>query len=135
MTFISLTLCFLVFCCCCCCSPGIDLENIVYYKDDTHYFVMTAKKQSLLEKGVILHVSDRRLEVSGLSVNPERTMGGFSFCPFAFIFPSLLFSLMASLSRKLQERTDDSSLFSRSRPHSHFLPPTAFHRKPERLWI
>lgn len=36
---------------------GIDLENIVYYKDDTHYFVMTAKKQSLLDKGVILHVS------------------------------------------------------------------------------
>lgn len=35
---------------------GIDLENIVYYKDDTHYFVMTAKKQSLLEKGVILQV-------------------------------------------------------------------------------
>ncbi|NXX38381.1 MICA3 monooxygenase, partial [Tricholaema leucomelas] len=33
---------------------GIDLENIVYYKDDTHYFVMTAKKQSLLKKGVIL---------------------------------------------------------------------------------
>lgn len=37
-------------------SQGIDLENIVYYKDDTHYFVMTAKKQSLLEKGVIRHV-------------------------------------------------------------------------------
>lgn len=37
---------------------GIDLENIVYYKDDTHYFVMTAKKQSLLDKGVILHVSN-----------------------------------------------------------------------------
>ncbi|XP_041967309.1 protein-methionine sulfoxide oxidase mical3a isoform X14 [Alosa sapidissima] len=36
-------------------ATGIDLENIVYYKDDTHYFVMTAKKQSLLEKGVILH--------------------------------------------------------------------------------
>jgi len=41
-------------------SPGIDLENIVYYKDDTHYFVMTAKKQSLLKKGVILEV--RRAE-------------------------------------------------------------------------
>lgn len=39
------------------CHPGIDLENIVYYKDDTHYFVMTAKKQSLLEKGVILQVT------------------------------------------------------------------------------
>ncbi|XP_054504649.2 F-actin-monooxygenase MICAL1 isoform X1 [Agelaius phoeniceus] len=35
-------------------KTGIDLENIVYYKDDTHYFVMTAKKQSLLTKGVIL---------------------------------------------------------------------------------
>ncbi|XP_036977302.1 protein-methionine sulfoxide oxidase mical3a-like isoform X1 [Acanthopagrus latus] len=35
-------------------ETGIDLENIVYYKDDTHYFVMTAKKQSLLDKGVIL---------------------------------------------------------------------------------
>lgn len=38
-------------------DTGIDLENIVYYKDDTHYFVMTAKKQSLLDKGVILNVS------------------------------------------------------------------------------
>ncbi|XP_023811189.1 protein-methionine sulfoxide oxidase mical2b isoform X2 [Oryzias latipes] len=35
-------------------ETGIDLENIVYYKDNTHYFVMTAKKQSLLDKGVIL---------------------------------------------------------------------------------
>ncbi|XP_064425318.1 F-actin-monooxygenase mical1 isoform X1 [Latimeria chalumnae] len=35
-------------------ETGIDLENIVYYKDDTHYFVMTAKKKSLLKKGVIL---------------------------------------------------------------------------------
>ncbi|XP_047452059.1 F-actin-monooxygenase mical2b isoform X2 [Mugil cephalus] len=36
-------------------ETGIDLENIVYYKDNTHYFVMTAKKQSLLEKGVIIN--------------------------------------------------------------------------------
>ncbi|KAF6737016.1 Protein-methionine sulfoxide oxidase mical2b, partial [Oryzias melastigma] len=36
-------------------ETGIDLENIVYYKDNTHYFVMTAKKQSLLDKGVILN--------------------------------------------------------------------------------
>ncbi|XP_074166227.1 F-actin-monooxygenase MICAL1 isoform X1 [Sminthopsis crassicaudata] len=34
-------------------ATGIDLENIVYYKDDTHYFVMTAKKQSLLRLGVL----------------------------------------------------------------------------------
>ncbi len=37
-------------------KTGIDLENIVYYKDETHYFVMTAKKQSLLEKGVLVWV-------------------------------------------------------------------------------
>ena len=36
-------------------ETGIDLENIVYYKEDTHYFVMTAKRQSLLDKGVIKH--------------------------------------------------------------------------------
>ena len=35
-------------------ETGIDLENIVYYKDDTHYFVMTAKKHSLIDKGVIM---------------------------------------------------------------------------------
>ncbi|XP_061524381.1 protein-methionine sulfoxide oxidase mical3a-like isoform X3 [Phycodurus eques] len=35
-------------------ETGIDLENMVYYKDDTHYFVMTAKKRSLLDKRVIL---------------------------------------------------------------------------------
>ncbi|XP_078276582.1 F-actin-monooxygenase mical1-like isoform X2 [Rhinoraja longicauda] len=34
-------------------ETGIDLENIVYYKDDTHYFVMTARKTSLLKYGVI----------------------------------------------------------------------------------
>ena len=32
---------------------GIRLENIVYYKDLTHYFVMTAKKDSLVQRGVI----------------------------------------------------------------------------------
>jgi len=37
-------------------SAGIDLENIVYYRDETHYFVMTAKKHSLLYKGVLLQV-------------------------------------------------------------------------------
>lgn len=29
----------------------------MYYRDNTHYFVMTAKKQSLLDKGVIINVS------------------------------------------------------------------------------
>ena len=38
-------------------ETGIDLENIVYYRDDTHYFVMTAKKKCLIDKGVIKEVN------------------------------------------------------------------------------
>ncbi|XP_053521463.1 F-actin-monooxygenase MICAL3 isoform X4 [Artibeus jamaicensis] len=53
-------------------ATGIDLENIVYYKDDTHYFVMTAKKQSLLDKGVILHdYADTELLLSRDNVDQE----------------------------------------------------------------
>nr|XP_025707606.1 F-actin-monooxygenase MICAL3 isoform X2 [Callorhinus ursinus] len=53
-------------------ATGIDLENIVYYKDDTHYFVMTAKKQSLLDKGVILHdYADTELLLSRENVDRE----------------------------------------------------------------
>eukprot|EP00076_Gallus_gallus_P021034 XP_015141919.1 F-actin-monooxygenase MICAL2 isoform X6 [Gallus gallus] len=51
-------------------ETGIDLENIVYYKDSTHYFVMTAKKQSLLEKGVIINdYNDTELLLCGDNVN------------------------------------------------------------------
>lgn len=44
-------------------ETGIDLENIVYYKDETHYFVMTAKKHSLIDKGVILNVCIQKTTV------------------------------------------------------------------------
>lgn len=37
-------------------AHGIDLENILYLKDATHYFVMTANKQSLLKRGVLMQV-------------------------------------------------------------------------------
>ncbi|XP_019514521.1 PREDICTED: protein-methionine sulfoxide oxidase MICAL1 [Hipposideros armiger] len=53
-------------------ATGIDLENIVYYKDDTHYFVMTAKKQCLLRLGVLRQdwpETDRLL--SSANVVPE----------------------------------------------------------------
>ncbi|XP_006780212.1 F-actin-monooxygenase MICAL2 isoform X5 [Neolamprologus brichardi] len=53
-------------------ETGIDLENIVYYKDNTHYFVMTAKKQSLLDKGVVINdYSDTEMLMSGENVNQE----------------------------------------------------------------
>ena len=44
-------------------DTGIDLENIVYYKDDTHYFIMTAKKDSLLNKGVLKQVNSKHIDV------------------------------------------------------------------------
>ncbi|ETN71418.1 hypothetical protein NECAME_14230, partial [Necator americanus] len=55
-------------------KTGVDLENIVYYKaccDDTHYFVMCAKKQSLLDMGVILQVTlhDHRLSSTMKNAN------------------------------------------------------------------
>ena len=45
-------------------DTNIDLENIVYYKDDTHYFVMTAKKQSLIEQGIFNQVNFSLCSVS-----------------------------------------------------------------------
>ncbi|XP_032370224.1 F-actin-monooxygenase MICAL2 isoform X6 [Etheostoma spectabile] len=53
-------------------ETGIDLENIVYYKDNTHYFVMTAKKQSLLDKGVVINdYIDTQMLLSSENVNQD----------------------------------------------------------------
>jgi len=48
---------------------GIALENIVYYKDETHYFVMTTKKHSLLDRGVLLKDCKDPLEL----LSPKNT--------------------------------------------------------------
>ena len=40
---------------------GIKLENIVYYKDETHYFVMTAGKASLLKRGALKEVKHLKI--------------------------------------------------------------------------
>ncbi|XP_064019832.1 F-actin-monooxygenase MICAL2 isoform X3 [Pogoniulus pusillus] len=56
-------------------ETGIDLENIVYYKDSTHYFVMTAKKQSLLDKGVIINdYIDTEFLLCGENVNQNNLL-------------------------------------------------------------
>ncbi|VTJ84814.1 Hypothetical predicted protein [Marmota monax] len=56
-------------------ETGIDLENIVYYKDSTHYFVMTAKKQSLLDKGVIINdYIDTEMLLCAENVNQENLL-------------------------------------------------------------
>ena len=44
-------------------ATGIELENLVYYRDETHYFVMTAKKPSLLAKRVLKKVHLARLPI------------------------------------------------------------------------
>ena len=42
---------------------GIALENIVYYKDETHYFVMTTKKHSLLDRKVLKKESIVKIQI------------------------------------------------------------------------
>lgn len=37
-------------------EEGVELENIVYFKGETHYFVMTVKRESLLQRGVLKDV-------------------------------------------------------------------------------
>ncbi|XP_076143144.1 F-actin-monooxygenase mical2b isoform X2 [Alosa pseudoharengus] len=57
-------------------ETGIDLENIVYYRDNTHYFVMTAKKQSLLDKGVIINdYIDTEMLLNSANVDQEALLG------------------------------------------------------------
>ena len=52
---------------------GIALENVVYYKDDTHYFVMTTKKHSLLDRKVLIKdKSDPIALLSPKNVNKEK---------------------------------------------------------------
>ena len=55
-------------------QKGIKLENIVYYKDETHYFVMTAGKASLLKRGALKEVGTFRGE-RGVQLSP-----GFAIC-------------------------------------------------------
>lgn len=100
---------------------GIDLENIVYYKDDTHYFVMTAKKQSLLEKGVILHVSAQKnshfavlLQINITFMHNLEKSGTF-FCPFVhlccFLFLKWPNEARIIRNRLMTQAFDDSSSF------------------------
>ena len=51
-------------------DEGISLENIVYYKGETHYFVMTATRDSLLKRGVLLqNVGDRESLMKSTNIN------------------------------------------------------------------
>ena len=52
---------------------GIDLENIVYYRGDTHYFVMTALKGCLLQRGVIKEdIDDRKTLLAPSNIDKEK---------------------------------------------------------------
>ena len=51
----------------------IDLENIIYFRDNTHYFVMTAKKDSLLQRGVIKKdTNDRDTMLKSSNIDQEQ---------------------------------------------------------------
>lgn len=76
---------------------------------------MTAKKQSLLEKGVILHVSAHRNSPSAflMQINIKFThkleKSGTFFFGVHLCLSFLFVSLMAYLSQNHQQQTDDSS--------------------------
>ncbi|OUC49079.1 hypothetical protein D917_05738 [Trichinella nativa] len=42
---------------------GIELENFTYHKGDMHHFTMTAKKQNLLNRGIIVQNADQDLKL------------------------------------------------------------------------
>jgi len=46
---------------------GIDLENLVYYRGETHYFVMTAKRECLVHRKVFVNSEAE----SSVLLNPE----------------------------------------------------------------
>ena len=53
-------------------DKGISLENIVYYKGETHYFVMTTTRKSLLNRGVLIEDnSDRNELLSPNNINKK----------------------------------------------------------------
>lgn len=51
-------------------KKNIDLENLVYYRGETHYFVMTAKREGLIDSGVFKEVhSDVESLIATKNVN------------------------------------------------------------------
>ena len=56
-------------------DTGISLENIVYYKGDTHYFVMTATRKCLLDRGVLIqNYRDRDNLMASSNINKEEML-------------------------------------------------------------
>lgn len=81
---------------------GIDLENIVYYRGNTHYFVMTALRKSLLDKGVILQdMEDRKALLAPNNINKDKlheyaiTAAQYSTKHFSTALPTQEFALNA----------------------------------------
>ncbi len=53
---------------------GIELENVVYFRDETHYFVMTAKKSSLLKRQVLKQVACTNLYITHVQMKHKLEM-------------------------------------------------------------
>ena len=64
-------------------EKGIKLENIVYYKDETHYFVMTAGKASLLKRGALKEVL-QSLKFLSCVVVEWNSLVSFAQCKIVF---------------------------------------------------
>lgn len=73
---------------------GIDLENFVYYKNETHYFVMTARKKCLLDRAVLKQVRPLIYQ----------NYAGKLFLKLIFFFPGLLRHAGAVASRQHRQK-------------------------------
>lgn len=83
-------------------EKGIALENIVYYRGGTHYFVMTALRKSLIDRGVILEDNeDRKALLAPSNIDRDKLhqfaidAAQFSTASFSSQLPDLDFALDA----------------------------------------
>ena len=110
-------------------THGIDLENIVHFQDETHYFVMTAKKECLIKKGVILKDTEDRASLL-LSTNIDQQKLK-QFAMEAATFSTGHFS--SPLPCSLQDLHKDISIFDFSQLQSSKNSCRVMQRRGRRL--
>jgi len=104
-------------------KSGVDLENLVYYKDETHYFVMTAKKQSLFDAGVLKSECGSIVDLlSGENVNKEELVRYVRHVADYVGLPS------SCQFEKTNQGTDDVQIFDFTKKHAVIEPMKVIQR-------
>lgn len=53
-------------------KKDVDIENLVYLRDETHYFVMTGKKENLLKRGVLREDTGKKSLLNKDNIDREK---------------------------------------------------------------